>query len=72
MDAASTECDRSFYFDSVYLKIFTALSFRQTKDFCLLPIYCRLDDIFFMLKKSSDLHHMDLPRTGSYMGSADT
>ena len=28
--------------------------------------------IFFMLKKSSDLQHMDLPRTGSYMGSADT
>ena len=25
-----------------------------------------------MLKKSSDLQHMDLPRTGSYMGSADT
>ena len=25
-----------------------------------------------MLKKSSYLQHMDLPRTGSYMGSADT
>ena len=59
------------YFDIVYLKIFTALSFWQTRDFCLLPMYCRLED-FFMLKKSSDLQHMDLPRSGSYMGSADT
>ena len=25
-----------------------------------------------MLKKSSCLHHIDLPRTGSYIGSADT
>ena len=28
--------------------------------------------IFFNIKKSSDLQHMDLPRTGSYMDSADT
>ena len=36
--------------------------------------HCRLEDFFFflMLKKSSDLQHMDIPRTGSYMGSADT
>ena len=46
-----------FYFDSVYLKIFTALSFWQTRDFCLLPMYCRLEGVFFMLKKSSDLQH---------------
>ena len=37
------------YFDSVCLKIFTALSFMANKDFCLLPMYCRLED-FFMLK----------------------
>ena len=59
------------YFKSVYLKIFKLFLFWQTKDFCLLPMYCRLKD-FFMLKKFSDLQHMDLPRTGSYMGSADT
>ena len=62
-----------FYFDSVYLKIFTALFFfLETIDFCLLPMYCRLEDFFFlMFKKSSDLQHMDLPRTGSYMGSTE-
>ena len=46
--------------------------FWQTKDFCLLPMYCRLEDFVFDVKKASDLQHMDLPRTGSYMGSADT
>ena len=34
-------------------------------------MYYRLED-FFNVKKSSDLQHMDLPRTGPYMGSADT
>ena len=34
------------YFESVCLKIFTALFFWQTKDFCLLPMYCRLDFFF--------------------------
>ena len=29
------------YFDRVYLKVFTA------KDLCLLPMYCRLEDLFF-------------------------
>ena len=57
------------YFDSVYVKTFTALSFLANY---LLPMYCRLEDFFLMLKKSSDLRHMDLPRTGPYMGSADT
>ena len=55
------------YFDSIYLKIFTALSLLATKDFCLLSMYCRLEDFFLMLKKSSDLQHMDVPRS-----SADT
>ena len=32
-----------YYFDSVYLKIFTALS-QQIEDFCVLPMYCRLED----------------------------
>ena len=48
--------------------------FWQTKDFCLLPMYFRLEEFFFFfdVKKSSDLQYMDLPRIGSYMGSADT
>ena len=75
---ASNVTDHS-YFDSVYLKIFTALSFLfwQTKDFCLLPIYCRLEFFLFFffcfdVKKPSDLQYMDRQRNGSYMGSADT
>ena len=66
------------YFDSVYLKIFTALSFfgkLKTSVFyqCIVDLrifFCLF--VFFILKKSSDLQQMDLPRTSSYMGSADT
>ena len=53
------------YFDSVYLNICTALS-QQTEDFCLLQMYCRLEDFFvllLLLKISSDLQHIDLSRT---------
>ena len=39
------------YFDSVYLKIFTALS-QQIEDFCLLPMYCRLEASFLDLHLS--------------------
>ena len=60
------------YFDSVYLKIFTALSFLANYRILSLPMYCRLEDFFFLLKTTSDLQHMNLPRTGSYMGLADT
>ena len=60
------------YFDSIYLKKFTALSFLANKR--LLSFYqcIVLEDCSLMLKKPSDLQHTDLPRTGSYMGSADT
>ena len=66
------------YFDSVYLKIFTALSFFGKLKTSVL-YQCIVDlrifflfVCFFYVKKSSDLQQMDLPRTGSHMGSADT
>ena len=58
------------YFDSVYLKIFTALS-QQTEDFCILPMYCRLEDFFYVVKKSSDLQHIVWPGTVPNLGMAD-
>ena len=66
------------YFDSVYLKIFTALFFFFFGKIKTSVFYQHIVDLriffvcFFYVKKSSDLQQMDLPRTGSYMGSADT
>ena len=36
------------YFDSVYLKLFTALSFLANYRILSLPMYCRLEEFFFV------------------------
>ena len=64
---------RRHSFDPVFMKL--CQNDFLTLNKCLSRRAMQSDDssgFFFMLKKSSDLQHMDLPRTGSYMGSADT
>ena len=63
------------YFDR-FENIHSSFFFGKLKTFvfyqCIIDLRIIYFFFFFMLNKSSDLQHMDLPRTGSYMGSADT
>ena len=66
------------HFDKCLFENIHSSFFSRKQKTSLLPLYCRSEDyylFFFMLTKKilrSATHGSTVPRTGSYMGSADT